>query len=180
MRRRAPGANGAGGESATGPVRSGEAHTGRYEKRGRPSSRGRREGSRGSGWGGRAEPPVPGHQPGTLHAVRRTLLHSNTCPPRSWRSVMVIVLPRAMSSMVNSERIISPEPLRWIRYAPSAARLRPATERTRPRRSERHGSTATHATTDLTLRGGRCVPVVQRPPRVPEVVSFWASMGTGY
>ena len=66
---------------------------------------------------------------------------------------MVIVLPRAMSSMVNSERIISPEPLRWIRYAPSAARLRPATERTRPRRSERHGSTATHATTDLTLRG---------------------------
>jgi hypothetical protein len=75
--------------------------------------------------------------------------------------VMVIVLPRAMSSMVNSERIISPEPLRWIRHAPSAARLRPATERTRPRRSERHGSTATHATTVLTSRVGQCVPVVR-------------------
>ena len=40
---------------------------------------------------------------------------------------MVIVLPRAMSSMVNSERIISPEPLHGIRYAPRVARLRPAT-----------------------------------------------------
>lgn len=111
------------------------------------------------GW--RAAPPVPGHQPGTCHAVRRTLLHSNTCPPRSWRSVMVIVLPRAMSSMVNSERIISPEPLHGIRYAPRVARLRPATERTRARRSERHGSAATRATTDLTPRGGQCVPVVR-------------------
>lgn len=147
--------------SATGRGRSGENRPRATKKGSAGGGKRQREGSRGSGWGWRAAPPVPGHQPGTCHAVRRTLLHSNTCPPRSWRSVMVIVLPRAMSSMVNSERIISPEPLHGIRYAPRVARLRPATERTRARRSERHGSAATRATTDLTPRGGQCVPVVR-------------------